>query len=205
MEGPMTAHSVTSLEDRIAAAFDVGAKAADVSKLIIDAEAASVRADEEAGQARERALDPTIPAAEISKHRKEMDDAAFRRDRLQAALAKLRLRLPHLEAKEEDDRRWVEYEKVRLERDTLAAELKSLYPNFASQLSNLLARIEANDRLIEMINRRRKPQKADRLLGAEAVARGLEGYGSNVPRITAKLVLPAFEYSDHKPYQWVPR
>jgi chromosome segregation ATPase len=201
----MSTRSATTLDDRIAAAFGDGTKATDVRKLITDAEAACLRADEEAQHARDRALDPTIAASQAVGHRKEMGDAQFRRDRLQAALNKLQTHLPKLEAEEEDHRRWIEYERAKVERDALAAELKSLYPRLALQLSDLLSRIEANDRLIEIINTRRMPAKADRLLGAEAMARDLQGYvesGASIPRITANLVLPAFAYSPHQPYQW---
>ena len=124
---------------------------------------------------------------------------------MQVALSKLRAHLPKLDAKEENERRWVEYEKVRAERDALAAELKALYPSFALRLANVLFRIEANDQLVEMINTRAAPAKAEPLLGAGAMARGLQGYvvsGSIIPRITAALVLPSFEYAAHAPYQW---
>jgi hypothetical protein len=44
---------------------------------------------------------------------------------------------------------------------------------------------------------------AERLLVAELVARGMEGFVKNsmqTPRITEELRLPAFEHSAHQPY-----
>jgi hypothetical protein len=45
----------------------------------------------------------------------------------------------------------------------------------------------------------------ERLLVAELIARGLEGFVKNsvrTPRITEELCLPAFEHSAHQPYAW---
>ena len=80
----------TALEDRLAAAFDDGSKADDVKVLIKEVEAAALAADEAVKQARERALDPA--SKNVALARREMSDADFRRDRLQAALPKLQAR-----------------------------------------------------------------------------------------------------------------
>ena len=63
-----------------------------------------------------------------------MEDAAFRRDRMQTAVIKLGDRLRELKAQEEDHRRWLAYEKVKAERDKLAVELKEVYPTLAARL-----------------------------------------------------------------------
>ena len=69
-----------------------------------------------------------------------MDDAAFRRERLQAALEKLRERLAELKDQEENARRQVAYDKAKALRDELAKELADLYPAFAQKLVELLPR-----------------------------------------------------------------
>ena len=74
-----------------------------------------------------------------------MDDVAFKRDRLQAALGKLRERLAQLKDQEENARRQVAYDKAKAVRDELAKELADLYPAFA-QLAELLVRVVINDR-----------------------------------------------------------
>lgn len=45
-----------------------------------------VAANEAADRARARALDPALTAKEVAEARRNMEDAAFARDRLQAAL-----------------------------------------------------------------------------------------------------------------------
>ena len=60
-----------------------------------------------------------------------MDDAAFKRERLQAALEKLRERLAELRYQEEHARRRVRYYKAEAVRDELAKELAEVYPAFA--------------------------------------------------------------------------
>jgi hypothetical protein len=134
-----------------------------------------------------------------------MEDAAFRRERLQTAVTRLRERLEEVRAEEEDQRRWVAYEKAKAERDKLAAEFADIYPVFAHNLAELLPRIVANDREIEYINNHSLPRNGKRLLVAELIARGMEGFVKNsmqTPRITEELRLPAFEHSAHQPYAW---
>ena len=119
-----------------------------------------------------------------------VDDAAFRRDRLQAALEKLRKRLAQLKYQEEHARRQVAYDKAEAVRDELANELADLYPAFAQKLVELLARVVLNDREIDHINNHALPKGADRLLVAELKARGLSGWFVNsveTPRITDQL------------------
>jgi hypothetical protein len=55
-------------------------------------------------------------------------------------------------AAEEDARRRATYERVKAERDKLAAELAELYPAIEDKLAELLERIDANDPQIEHIN-----------------------------------------------------
>jgi hypothetical protein len=124
-----------------------------------------------------------------------MGDAAFQRDRLQAALGKLRERLARLKDQEENTRRQLAYNKAEAVRDELANELADLYPAFAQKLVELLARVVVNDREIEYINEA-LPSGADRLLVAELKARGLPGWVVNsveAPRITYQLCLPPWQ------------
>jgi chromosome segregation ATPase len=139
-----------------------------------------------------------LSSSDVAEARRQMEDAAFRRDRLQAAVARLRERLDELKAQEEDQRRQLVYDRVKAERDKLAAELADLYPGIEQKLRELLPRIAANDREIEYINNHKLPSDAERLLVAELVARGLRGFvenGVETPRITQVLRLPAFERS----------
>jgi hypothetical protein len=183
----------SDLDDRIAAAFADGAKSSDVATLIKHTERAAKSVADAAEQARKCALDPTLSASDVADARRAMDDAAFRRDRLQAAVTRLGERLEQLKDQEENARRQAAYDKARIERDQLAAELTELYPAFAKKLVDLLSRVAANDRDIEFINDHNLPKGAERLLTAELVARDLPGWVTNsihAPRIVDLLRLP---------------
>jgi chromosome segregation ATPase len=194
----------TDLDDRIMAAFADGAKSDDVANLIQEAEAAAIATGEAAERARTRALDPTLLAADVATARHEMDSAAFRRDRLQAAVTKLGVRLRELRAEEEDSRRTTAYEAVKAKRDKLATELTDKYPAIERQLVDLFARLDANDKEVNHVNTR-LPTNTERLRVAELVARGLPGLvknGTQIERMTELLALPAFEYSALHPLAW---
>ena len=164
----------------------------------------SVASEEAAERARTRALDPALSPAEVAKARREMEDAAFGRDRLQVAVHRLGERVKKLQWREENQRRQVAYNRVQAERDALADELARVYPPVAAQLVDLLGRIAANNEQVEFINRR-LPDSSERLLVAELVARGLGGYVQNsveVPSVVRSVRLPAFHRTVHEPYAW---
>jgi hypothetical protein len=195
----------SDLDHRVAAAFGDRVRSSEVADLIVETEAAAVAADDAAERARSRALDPALSVPDVAAARREMDDAAFRRDRLQVAVTKLRERLKAVKAQEENDRRQVAYAKASAVRDELAVELARVYPPLAAQLADLMARIFASDREIEHINARALPAEAERLLVAELVARGLRGFVENsveAVRITRDLRLPAFRFDRTEPYAW---
>jgi hypothetical protein len=194
---------VANLDDRIAAAFVEGARSDDFASLIRDAEAAAITADDVALRARDRALDPAQPAANVATARREMDDAVFRRDRLQVAVKRLGERLLVVRAAEENHRRQLAYEKAIAVRDKLAQELASVYPPIAAQLAELMSRIDASDRELEYINSR-LPAGAERILVVELTARGMLWFGRNseVPSIVNDLRLPAFHFDQRASYSW---
>lgn len=194
-----------TLDERIAAAFGEGPSSAEVAALIGEAEAAAASAEHEAEEARKRALDPR--SADVSEARRQMDDAAFRRDRLRVAVMQLEKRVGQLQANEENTRRWAAYHEAEAERDRLAVELREVYPEVADRLVELLSRIVANDRVVERVNNG-LPDGANRLRGAEEVARGLQGFKAgleNVPQMTTALRLPGFAFSAQWPWAWPPR
>ena len=197
--------AASDLDDRIAAAFGDDVKSDDVKALIVEAETASLASGEAAEQARGRALDPALTANDVAEARRQMEDAAFRRERLQTAVSRLQERLKEVRAQEEDQRRRIAYKKAKAERDKLAAELKAIYPPIEAQFRDLMTRIDANDKEIEYINAHVLPRDAERLLVAELVARGLMGFVENsveAVRITRDLRLPAFRFDRHDPYAW---
>src|SRR5262245_60424875 len=108
------------LDARIADAFREDAKSEAVADLITETETAAFAASEAAEQARARALDPLSSANEVAEARRQMADILFKRDRLEAAVIRLRERLEELKDQEEDHRRSVAYEEAKVQRDALA-------------------------------------------------------------------------------------
>jgi hypothetical protein len=136
-----------------------------------------------------------------------MEDAAFRRDRLQQAVVQLKLRLTEVKTKEERLRRKPLYDQAAAERDKLAAEMKRVYPAAAAALADLIGRIEANDRMIEYLNSAVLPRGELTLDTAELVARGYASFSPGLtrrPSIVEELQLPALEHSPERPYDWPP-
>lgn len=192
------------LDERIASAFCTPQNSEAVGELITEANAAAAVADAEAQRARERALDPALSAADVRTARSEMDDAAFRRDRLQVAVPKLDQKYRELRFREDNQRRWAAYESAKTERDQLAHELGTRYPGIVASLVDLLKRIEESEHALSRINKT-LPAGANSLVGAEAMARGLSGFDNGlhtVPQFTKSVRLPAFEYHQSRPYSW---
>jgi hypothetical protein len=88
------------------------------------------------------------------------------------------------------------YDAAVAECDLLTAELAEVYPAAAEKLASLMARIAANDSVIDRINRQGLADGAKWLPGAELLARGMRGFsasGFGLP--VERLRLPAFEPS----------
>jgi chromosome segregation ATPase len=195
---------MTSLDERVAAAFADGASSSWVVDLIAEVEAASAASGEAADVARTRALDPTLAAVDVAAARRALEDATFQRDRLNEAVRRLGERLREVKAQEEHARRRAAYDAALAERDQLAAELAEVYPPLAEKLADLASRIARNDTEVERVNRR-LPDGATWLADAEMIAREVRSFNdvsANIPRITARLRLPAFRYSGLDPYIW---
>jgi hypothetical protein len=135
-----------------------------------------------------------------------MEDAAFRRDRLQEAVRRLGERLAEVKRQEEQARRRMAYDAALAERDKLAAELAEVYPPLAAKLADLIARVAAHDAAIERVNQK-LPDGTTWIASSELIARQLKNWvdgPSNIPRITHYLRLPAFRYVALDPYTWPP-
>ncbi len=156
-------------------------------------------------QTRACALNPASSASVVADARQDMEEAAFRRDRLQAAVTRLGERYKQLCAEEEDQRRWVAYEKAKEDRDHLASELIATYPVIERTLVNLLTRVAANDKAILLANGECRPNLSERLFTAEMISRDLSDFNQGgyeyVPRLN-RLRLPAFKFVMVEPYAW---
>jgi hypothetical protein len=98
-----------------------------------------------------RALDPLLSRDDVNLARREMDDAAFTRDRLHEAGTKLAERVDNLKSLEADRRMWAEHERVLDERDRLAEEMERMAEPIM-QIAHLVSQIEACDRQIRRLN-----------------------------------------------------
>jgi hypothetical protein len=147
----LTTKPAEELDGRIAAAFSDEAKSGDAARLLAEVKEATSAAELAAETARKRALDPLLSGDDLKLARREMDDAAFKQDRLQEASAKLAERVEALKALEADRRMWAEHERVLDERDRLAEEMERMADPIA-QIAHLVRQIEACDREIGRLN-----------------------------------------------------
>jgi hypothetical protein len=68
-----------------------------------------------------------------------------------------------------------------------------------------MARIAANNAVIDRINKKELPDGAEWVASAELVARGIESFsagGLRLPSVVEQLRLPEFAPSVHKHYTW---
>jgi hypothetical protein len=180
-----------TLEERIAAAFGK-TNSGDVAVLIAEAETAFVVCSEAAEAARSQALNPALCANDVAAARHQMEDAGFRRDRMQEAVRRLGERLREVKAQEDEARRLAAYTGALTERDKLAAELAEVYPAVAEKLADLASRIARNDAEIESVNLK-LPDGGTWIAGAEMIARQVQNFNdinsAAIPRITLHLRL----------------
>jgi hypothetical protein len=75
------------------------------------------------------------------------------------------------------------YDTVKRERDALAEELREVYPDAARRIADLFARIAANDRAVDDINRTRPDGVEQHLVSAEFHARERKTLSSGTPSL----------------------
>jgi hypothetical protein len=113
------------LDGRIAEALSSDdAKSSDAACLLAEVKEAVSAAEVAAETAKKHALDPLLSGDDLKIARREMEDAAFTRDRLHEAGTKLAERIEALKSVEADSRMWAEHERVLAERDKLAEEME---------------------------------------------------------------------------------
>ncbi len=192
-----------SIDEKIASAFTTTSKSDVVAALIKEAEVALADSAKAANDARVRALDPTLTNDQIREARKNMDDAAFARDRLQAALPRLNERLKELKDSELNANRLASYKKLEIERDEIVEELKE-YPALAKRLAAIVERLAKNDAAIDNLNNYALPNRTAKLRSAELIARGLQSFSPQqfvtIPRIGQETKLVRFEHDKSDPY-----
>ena len=194
---------MSTLEERIATALTDKILSADVEALITETEAAITDADAAAEAERTKALDP-VGSPDPIKARAAMEDAAFTRDRLRTALPRLQVRLKQMEAAEYLARWEPAYERVKADRDALAAEMREVYPAAVAKLVDLFQRMAESDRECSQINGSAPRGDHRRLLKVELTARGVEGLLQPDVWIAEMLRLPFFWRDSGPIYAWPP-
>jgi hypothetical protein len=147
----VTTKRAEELDRRIAEVFSQDAESGDAARLLAEVNEATSAAELAAETARKDALDPLLSGDDLKLARREMDDAAFKQDRLQEASAKLTERVEALKALEADCRMRAEHERVEAERDKLAGEMNRMVKPIL-QIAHLVIEIEAVDGLIGRMN-----------------------------------------------------
>ena len=186
------ADTMLMLEQEIVAALaGADVKSSDLSALIERTEAAIPETDQAAETARSMALDPAL-SPDPKTARAAMEDAAFTRDRLKTLLPRLQARHQEVQAQEYLTQWRSDYEKLKAKRDGLEEELRTIYPEFETKITDLFPRIAANDAELSRLHQARPGGVALHLLGAELVARDLERFKTTEPSIAQELKLPTF-------------
>jgi hypothetical protein len=154
-----------TLEQRVASALTSDITSTDLAMLITAVETAAAAADADATEARERALDPGV-VVDTAKVGAAVATAELTRDRLQAALPRLRVRYAEVR-KQEDIAAWkADAEKLVARRDTLAREFfKLLPPELLKRIAEHLNAMRAFDKQVDALNRRRLDDRSVRPLG----------------------------------------
>jgi hypothetical protein len=139
------------LDAQIVAAFAQDATSSDAARLLAEVKEATSAAELATETARKHALDPLLSGDDLKLARREMDDAAFKQDRLHEASAKLTERVEALKALEADRRLQAEHERVLAERDRLAEEMERMAEPIV-KIAHTVSRIAICDREIGRLN-----------------------------------------------------
>jgi len=198
------------LEARIASALsDSEVTSVALAELIVETEAAITAADNDAEQARVRALDPTL-SLDKKVARAEMEDLAFACSRLRTVLPRLEKRHAKVQRPEEKARWVAQYDALVPRVDALAEELRDTYCEFAPKMADILSRARVLDAEIRRVRSSKpypecgEPDDELHLYEVELTARGYINLGPHGLSLDRDLVLPDFVTPSQKiwpPYE----
>lgn len=194
---------MSALEDHIAIILQSEASSSAVSEVLAQAEAELKDIDTRRAEAKARSLDPLSGPAAVKKARADLDELAFRTDRLGVAVERLKEQLTAARAREAETDRRAAYALARAERDAAADQLRTRYPILADELAEILSRVIKADADVARVNANR-PAGEEHLQAVEQVARGilpngmfigLDGSSTSFmgQHLTKAVRLPAFE------------
>jgi uncharacterized protein (UPF0335 family) len=125
----------------------------DIQRLLRDVDQEIERLSTEESALRDRATDPLTGEAEADGFRATLFDISFRIQRLGVAQERLNAALTAAQRREADHRRRADYERALSERDAIAEELRTVYPEAAARIAELLRRICRNNALVTLANK----------------------------------------------------
>jgi hypothetical protein len=173
------------LEERIDVALqpEAAVTSADLAALIEEAETKIAKADQL------WTIDPTL-SPDPKAARQMIMDTTLAADRLRPLLPKLQARYEQVHEQEqaawwaEREAVWLtEYDALKRERDALAEELREVYPDAATKIADLFARIAVNNEALAELHRSRPAGVDQHLLLAELHARGLDYFTYDAPSL----------------------
>jgi hypothetical protein len=185
------------LETRIADAIGADLSSKQFADLLAEVVKASEEAKAASASANEIALDPSTRPEDVSKARKDMEDASFRQMRMERAAAKLEELKGAARRKEEAAVRNEQRKQAIETRDQMVKDLAE-YEELSTKITNLLVRLEYSNSLVDPFET------------AEAIARGAEerwltNFDESLPRLLDRVRLPKFRRDDNYGYLWPKR
>jgi hypothetical protein len=186
--------SNAKLEKRIASAIGNGSgSSGDLIELIAEASAAAEAAAQAAVAERARALDLT--ASDLDTAHAALATAELSRDRLQAVLPKLRMRLTAALGSEAHARWRGDFERIEKRRDEAAAKFAEACPRLLAGLAGLMREAAEIDGECMRVNSLAPANEPRRLVGVELTARNLTEYSGSQPSIGQTIRLPDYQHS----------
>ncbi|MCQ1778244.1 hypothetical protein NOJ05_13635 [Neorhizobium galegae] len=134
----------SDLETRIADAFGADLSSQQLSDLLAEVARADADAKAASERANETALDPTTRPEAVAQARKDMEDADFRRRRLQRATEKLTIAKDDATSREQAAARKAERDEAAAECEQLAKDLAE-YEELAGKIAALMVRVRASN------------------------------------------------------------
>lgn len=159
-----------SLESRINAALRSAARLKDVETVIADVNAEIASAGGRLDAENARSVDPALTTPEAREARNNAADLEHDIRRLFASLGLLTETRDRIVARAVEEQRQARYDAAKAERDALARNIRTRYPELAMELLSMVRRIEASDKQCAAVNQDR-PEGSGNLALAENLAR----------------------------------
>jgi hypothetical protein len=182
-----------NLEQRaVASLSNDGISVTELAELIREVEGALAAAYAAAEEARREGADPLLsPDPVLARERVIAAELAY--ERADSLLSKLETRRRQLAAAERTVNWEADYERVKAERDRLAVELATSYPQAVANLVDLLGRVGECEKECARVAETAASGERRRLLGPELHAKELTRFTRDAPSLTRDLRLPSWE------------